>query len=52
MISPSFDADFSQLFSDYPLIRQRCKRVHLINTVDAGINPYRSASHVAVLGVK
>lgn len=40
------------LFSDYPLIRQRCRHVHLINTVDAGINPYRSASHVAVLGVK
>jgi ubiquinone/menaquinone biosynthesis C-methylase UbiE len=40
------------VFSDYPLIRRACKRVHLINTVDAGINPYRSASHVAVLGVK
>jgi ubiquinone/menaquinone biosynthesis C-methylase UbiE len=40
------------LFSDYPLIRQRCRRVHLINTVDAGIHPYRSASHVALLGVK
>lgn len=40
------------LFSDYPLIRRQCKRVHLVNTVDAGINPYRSASHVALLGVK
>lgn len=40
------------VFSDYPLIRAHCKRVHLINTVDAGINPYRSASHVALLGVK
>jgi ubiquinone/menaquinone biosynthesis C-methylase UbiE len=40
------------VFDDYPLIRKRCARVHLLNTLDAGIDPYRSAGHVAVLGIK
>jgi ubiquinone/menaquinone biosynthesis C-methylase UbiE len=41
------------VFKDYPLIRSHCRHVHVINTTSAGgVNPYRSASHVAVLGVK
>lgn len=40
------------VFDDYPLIRERCARVHLLNTLDAGIDPYRSAGHVALLGIK
>jgi ubiquinone/menaquinone biosynthesis C-methylase UbiE len=41
------------VFKDYPLIRLHCRRVHVINTTSAGgVNPYRSASHVAVLGIK
>jgi ubiquinone/menaquinone biosynthesis C-methylase UbiE len=40
------------VFSDYPLIRAHCRAVHVVNTSGAGVHPYRSASHVAVLGVK
>jgi ubiquinone/menaquinone biosynthesis C-methylase UbiE len=40
------------VFSDYALIRSQCQRVHVFNTLDAGVNPYRTAGHVAVLGVK
>lgn len=40
------------VFDHYALIRAQCKAVHIINTLDAGINPYRSASHVALLGIK
>jgi ubiquinone/menaquinone biosynthesis C-methylase UbiE len=40
------------VFSDYPVIRAHCKAVHVVNTLDAGVHPYRTASHVAVLGVK
>jgi ubiquinone/menaquinone biosynthesis C-methylase UbiE len=40
------------VFDHYALIRQHCQSVHITNTQDAGINPYRSASHVALLGVK
>lgn len=40
------------VFSDYDMIARRCKSVHLLNTVPSGTNLYRSASHVALLGVK
>jgi ubiquinone/menaquinone biosynthesis C-methylase UbiE len=40
------------VFSDYPEISRRCKSVHLLNTLPAGINLYRSASHIALLGIK
>ncbi len=40
------------VFDDYELIKKNCKSVHVLNTSDAGINPYNSASHVALLGVK
>jgi ubiquinone/menaquinone biosynthesis C-methylase UbiE len=40
------------VFNDYDQIRAQCRSVHLINTIDAGINPYRTATHVALLGVK
>jgi SAM-dependent methyltransferase len=40
------------VFTDYRLIRSRCRRVHVTNTAEGGIDPYRSASHVAVLGIK
>jgi SAM-dependent methyltransferase len=39
-------------FNNYAQIRAQCASVHILNTSDSGINPYRSASHVAVLGVK
>jgi hypothetical protein len=40
------------VFNDWPEIRRQCRVVHVMNTDGAGINPYRSAAHVAVLGLK
>lgn len=40
------------VFNNYSSIRKVCKIIHITNTMDAGINPYRTASHVALLGVK
>lgn len=40
------------VFNDYAQIRAACKSVHCLNTLDAGPNLYRSAQHVALLGLK
>jgi ubiquinone/menaquinone biosynthesis C-methylase UbiE len=40
------------VFNDYSQIRKKCDSVHLLNTRDAGPNLYRTASHVAILGIK
>jgi ubiquinone/menaquinone biosynthesis C-methylase UbiE len=40
------------VFNDYEQIRAQCSAVHILNTEDAGINPYSSAGHVALLGIK
>jgi len=40
------------VFDYYPMISRQCRRVHLLNTAPAGSNLYRSAPHVALLGVK
>lgn len=40
------------VFNDYKLIQAQCKKIHLLNTNDGHINPYRTASHIALLGVK
>jgi ubiquinone/menaquinone biosynthesis C-methylase UbiE len=40
------------VFDNYDLVRTSCRRVHTMNTVSAGTNPYRTASHVALLGIK
>jgi ubiquinone/menaquinone biosynthesis C-methylase UbiE len=40
------------VFNDYRFIKSACKKVHLLNTNDGDINPYRTASHIALLGVK
>jgi hypothetical protein len=40
------------VFNDYRQIRNHCSSVHLLNTKDSQINLYRTASHVALLGVK
>jgi len=40
------------VFNNYGLIRQQCQKVHILNTLDGGINPYRSAGHVGLLGIK
>ena len=40
------------VFSDYDRISRRCKQVHLLNTRPAGVNLYRTAATVALLGIK
>jgi ubiquinone/menaquinone biosynthesis C-methylase UbiE len=40
------------VFNNYPEIVRNCKSVHLLNTAPAGANFYRSAPHVALLGIK
>ena len=40
------------VFNNYRLIQSTCKTIHLMNTGDGHINPYRTASHVALLGIK
>jgi ubiquinone/menaquinone biosynthesis C-methylase UbiE len=40
------------VFDDYPQITAQCAHVHLLNTSESGPNIYRSASHVAMLGLK
>lgn len=40
------------VFSDYPQISRKCKSVHLMNTTCAKRNLYRTASHIALLGIK
>ena len=40
------------LFTNYRQIKEQCKSVHLFNTTPAGLNFYRTSSHVALLGVK
>jgi hypothetical protein len=40
------------VFSDYRQIKAACTRVHLLDTAGGGSNLYRSAAHVALLGIK
>jgi ubiquinone/menaquinone biosynthesis C-methylase UbiE len=39
------------VFNDLGQIARRCRSVHMLNTTNAGPNLYRTASHVAVLGI-
>jgi ubiquinone/menaquinone biosynthesis C-methylase UbiE len=40
------------IFNDYDAITACCERIHFVNTVASGPNLYRSAPHLAVLGLK
>jgi len=40
------------VFDNLPLINMHCRHVHLLNTTASGPNLYRTASHVALIGVK
>jgi ubiquinone/menaquinone biosynthesis C-methylase UbiE len=52
-ISPGDGLFYSySVFNHFSFIKKRCRSVHLLNTRDAGINPYRTASHVALFGIK
>ncbi|MSR79901.1 MAG: class I SAM-dependent methyltransferase [Gemmataceae bacterium] len=39
------------VFMNHAQIQQQCKSIHLFNTSPAGLNLYRTASHVALVGV-
>jgi ubiquinone/menaquinone biosynthesis C-methylase UbiE len=39
------------VFSDYKQVAKQC-HTYILNTQPSGINPYRTASHVALLGIK
>ena len=45
-------AYFYSVFDDYEQIASKCKKIHMLNTTNAGPNLYDTASHVALLGVK
>jgi ubiquinone/menaquinone biosynthesis C-methylase UbiE len=40
------------VFNNYKQIQNQCENVHLLNTKDGFIDPYKTASHVALLGIK
>lgn len=40
------------VFNNYRQLSAACSRVHMLNTRPSGVNLYRSASHVALLGIK
>jgi SAM-dependent methyltransferase len=40
------------VFNSFGMVQRECSAVHVLNTSDGGVNPYRTASHVALLGVK
>jgi SAM-dependent methyltransferase len=40
------------VFNNYSQVRRACESVHLLNTMDAGVNPYKTAASVALLGIK
>jgi ubiquinone/menaquinone biosynthesis C-methylase UbiE len=39
-------------FNNYQQIKDSCKSIHLLNTQNSSMSIYRSASHVAILGIK
>jgi ubiquinone/menaquinone biosynthesis C-methylase UbiE len=40
------------IFNNYQQIRQQCKSVHILNTSPGTIDPYKTADHIALLGIK
>jgi ubiquinone/menaquinone biosynthesis C-methylase UbiE len=40
------------VFNDYAQVEAACKSIHVTNTTAAGVDLYRTASHVALLGIK
>lgn len=40
------------VFNNYDLIAEKCHKIHLLNTKDGHINPYKTASHIVLLGIK
>ena len=40
------------LYNDHRWLSSQCREVHVLNTKGRGVNPYRTCSHVALLGIK
>lgn len=40
------------VFNNFNQIKRQCRSTHLINTSNGRINPYRTADHIALLGIK
>jgi SAM-dependent methyltransferase len=40
------------VYNDLAQIELQCERVHIINIAPSGVNPYRTSSSVALLGIK
>lgn len=40
------------VFNNYQQIKKHCSNIHILNSKGSGINTYRSAGHVALLGLK
>jgi SAM-dependent methyltransferase len=40
------------VFNNFDQIKKACKKIHLVNTTNTSRNFYRSATHIALLGVK
>jgi ubiquinone/menaquinone biosynthesis C-methylase UbiE len=50
--SPGDGISYSySVFNDIALLEQRCRSVHTFNIDGSGRSPYRTASHVAVIGI-
>lgn len=39
------------VYNNYRQIRSQCSSVHILNTTDGNINPYRTSDHIALLGI-
>lgn len=40
------------VFNNYQQIKKACKKIHMLNTANTSRNFYKSASHIALLGIK
>jgi SAM-dependent methyltransferase len=40
------------VYNNWKQVRRACSRIHVLNTCGVGVNPYRNATHVALLAFK
>lgn len=40
------------VFNNYKQIQKACEKIHVLNTIGGGANVYRTAGHMALLGIK
>jgi len=52
-VTPGDGISYSySVFHNFKQIKKECKYIHILNTKGNGINPYNSATHVALLAIK